>query len=72
MKDGHGLKQRILEPEHDPQRVEDEGLIGCGVRLTAMGLESQSNRIFDTPAVHARDRTDRRPDLPISRLVVLC
>ena len=53
--------------------VEDEGLIGCGVRLTAMGLKSQSNRIIDTAAVHARDRTDRRPDLPsIFRLVVLC
>jgi hypothetical protein len=53
VKNGHGLKQRILEPEHHPQRVEDEGLIGRGVRLTAMGPKSQSNRIFDTAATHA-------------------
>jgi len=26
---GQGLKQRILEPAHDPQRVEDKGLIGA-------------------------------------------
>ena len=65
MKDGHRLKQRILEPEHDPQRVEDEGLIGRGVRLTAMGPKGQSNRIFDTAAAHAQIVRTVEPDLSL-------
>jgi hypothetical protein len=63
VKEGHGLKQRILEPEHDPQRVENKGLIGRGVRLSAMGLKSQSNRNFDTPPLTQEIVRTVAPDL---------
>jgi hypothetical protein len=72
VKNGHGLKQRILEPEHDLQRVEDKGLIGRGVRLTAMGLKSQSNRIFDSAAATHEIVRIFAPDLPISPCIALC
>jgi hypothetical protein len=42
VQDGHDPKLRILEQEHEAQRMEDEGLAGRGVGLTPMRFDSKS------------------------------
>jgi hypothetical protein len=69
VQDGHDPKLRVLELEHEAQRMEDEGLAGRGIGLTAMRFDSKCDRILDAASAHDEIVRTAARDLPIRALL---